>query len=530
MRLSFELSPPRSRDAVRGLFEAMASTLVGRSVSLQRTEYRGEDDRNGEGLCFVAKWTDGPITYEESLLNGSGNPRDRWGYELRLTLTLPQVTLRAGGDQGDFRSFTVVLEGTGRQWLALRKTLRRELGEKNDRSSTPWIAHEVLPALTAEGEAAEALALGRESLAGSEKKELYRDQIVAWLAANDPSSGGPAMRVREAPGVLEGWLALERSGDTSLTEVFARLCPYELTRWKAAGLPPGPWFAHPAWPLDRDPSDPGPWKTIHLTADHVWPSFVNSLSAALVGWSVGTDWQDVAGDWREGVDGWHWRTARRARVPVGATLPVVHVTLSGVRREPDEWKLDWEELMSRKFKETLTWSWIGSQRTGDALVIVERALPKRPNGTPESAGITFTVVGTSEFRERAEAAVIATSHLRWYPVDASQSLDPWTPRATSFPDARSALQATVSPERFARAEELLRCRCLQPGIGACEHRRELLGYAREDQRGETPEASARSAAWNAAFYSVGDRPELESMNRNLADAYRAHVRAAEYVA
>lgn len=241
------------------------------------------------------------------------------------------------------------------------------------------------------------------------------------------------------------------------------------------------------------------------------------------------DWQDVSGDWTEGADGWHWHVSRRARVPEGAKFPITHVTVDGVRREPHEWKLGWDKLESLQFRETITWSWIGGPKTGDALLIVTRSLPRRNNGSPEPAGITFTVVGSSEFKERAEAEVIKQSHLRWYPVAAGESLVQRHWDADGFADARAALEATVSPERFARGLELLSCRCVQPGVGYCPHRVEMLGYVREDERGETPAASAQSAAWNAAFFSVGDRPQLDSVRRNLGDAYRAHVRAAEYV-
>lgn len=149
MRLYFEFTQPRSRDAVRTVFEAMGSALMGRPISLQRVEYREESDRNGYTTCFVAKWTDGQITYDESLLNTDGNPRDGYGYELKLALTLPHVTLRASGDNNDFRSLTVEFPGRGREWLTLRDVLRRELGEECDRCAKSWIAYDVLPALTA---------------------------------------------------------------------------------------------------------------------------------------------------------------------------------------------------------------------------------------------------------------------------------------------------------------------------------------------------------------------------------------------
>lgn len=526
MRLYFQFTPPRSRDVIRGAFAAMASTLLGRTVVLQQVEHRKEEDRNGLGYCFFARWADGDVTYEESLLHASGNPRDGWGYALTLTLTLPGHTLRTEGSDDPLPWLGIQIDGGGRVWLQLRETLRRELGADSDRSAEPWIAYEVLPVLAAEGELTAALVLARESLALPDKNASHREDIVAWLAANDPASGGPAMRVKEAPGALDGWLALERSGDSTLSEAFARLCPFDLKRWRAAGLSPGPWFSHPAWPLERDASAPGEWKTIHLTADHVWPSVVDTLSKALTGWAPSTDWHDVHGESHDGLEGWRWHSSRRARVPDGAKLPVVHATLSGVRRDPEQWSLDWSELRSLKLKETLTWSWIGGPKTGDALVIVSRELPKRRYGTPEPAAIAFTVVGSAEFRERAEAAVIKETHYRWYPVPASESLKPWEFPREAFPNAHTALEATVPAARLARGKELLGCRCANP---TCEHRTEILRYVREDERGETPAATARSAAWNAAYFSVGVRPQLDSMNRCLAEAYRAHVRSTEYV-
>lgn len=523
MKVWFELNPPRELDGIRALFEVLASDVEGRPVKLSRVEHRGEQDLNGQGKCFVAKWADGAVTFDEQLINGDGNPRDYWSYQLTLTLTLPSLKLRGGGSDSAFREFSVDFEGTGAQWLTLRSALRRVLGEAADRSHDPWLARDVLPALVAEGKQETAVELARESLARSAQNAHFRDDIVAWLAANDPASADPAMRVREAPGAIEGWLELERSGATGLDEAFARLCPTEPARWKSAA----PWFAHPAWPLQRVAAPTGEWKTIHLSADHVWPSFINSLSVKLTGWQVGTDWQEVVSERPEGIDGWHWRVSRRARVPDGERLPRVHVTLSGVRRKPEDWNLDWEKLFSLAFEETITWSWIGGPATGDAVLVVERALPQQPHAVPVQAAITFTVVGTDAFRQQAEAAVLELSGLKWYPVSPEDSLKPPTAKTEPFADARAALKAIVSPERFARAEVLLQCRCQQPAIGVCEHRAELLNYAREDFMMETAAASARNAAWNAAYYSVGSRPEPEPMQRNLAKAASEHARAAE---
>lgn len=528
MRLWFELAEPRPRDDARGWFEAMATALSGRKVSLERREHWPTDDRNGLNHCFTARWSDGDITWEQELTHTDGNPRDGWGYALRLELEVGSVTVRASHHEGPFRSVSLDVDGTARDWLTVRATLRRELGEAADRCHLSYVAYELLPRLTAEGEHAAALALARESLAGSKQSESMREEIVAWLAANDPASAGPQMQVKEAPGALAGWLALERAGTPGLTEVFARLCPYELTRWRAAGLPPAPWFAHPAWPFERDDSAPSDWQTLHLTADHVSRAFLNELTAALTGWQENVDWQEVDGDWEDGRDGWRWSASRRARVPEGGHLPVVRATLSGARREPHEWKLDSERLMSLSLRETLTWTWIGGPTTGDAVVVVEHELPRRPNGTPEPSGFALTIVGTPEFRERARQAVRAQFPFRWHPVEARDSLKPWAPQTTTFPDVLTALEALVTPQRLARARELLTCRCPQP-IGYCAHRRELLGYSRESSLMGPPAEQALLAAWDAAFHSVGAQPRLESVERNLRDAWAAHVRAQEWV-
>ena len=101
MRLNFELPEPRSLVRLRASFEAMASTLVGRPITLKQTQRREEEDLNGEHRCFVATWSDGPVTFEERVLNGSGDPRERWGYlfELKpsaLFRTDPSVLSRSG--------------------------------------------------------------------------------------------------------------------------------------------------------------------------------------------------------------------------------------------------------------------------------------------------------------------------------------------------------------------------------------------------------------------------------------------------
>ena len=340
-----------------------------------------------------------PFTFEQTATTGDGNPYDGFVTHHFATLKLPGRTLRASDSTTNSHFSTLDIEVspcTGREWLTLRDLLRRELGAEHDRCSRPWLLSEVAPALAREGERDTALALARESLASSSPADPGRAELAAWLA------GSAKQQVLIAPAILEGWLELEREG-TAVFEALARLCPFDLQRWKGAGLTPAPWFAHPAWPLGRAPEAIGTWRSLPRAAVRACSGLAFAASDALSGWELTKDWTIVAGEPVPQTEGWSWHVSRRARYPEDAALPVVHVALVGLRQQPQE---------------LLTWSWLGGTKTGDVLLIVERK--PDPAGT-ELSGLAYTAVGSDEFRARADELLTRLSRgAQWVEVPAGQ--------------------------------------------------------------------------------------------------------------
>lgn len=529
MRLSFNLPEPRSMERLRAIFEKLASTLTGRPVSLQRLEHSVLEDLNGANACFTARWSDGPITWRERVTCGSGNPRDGYGYDLEFALVLPahELTLRSGGWDPVPSSMVIELNSNAREWLTLRELLRRELGPESDQSHVPWTTFDTVAVLSREGEQAAALELARECIQRAKSTDPFREEVISWLAAHDPSAGGAAMRVKEAPAMLEAWLELERQGDGSLSETFARLCPFELTRWRAAGHAPGPWFAHPRWPLERAQAEQSVWRTIHLTATHVEPGFSLQLGKELTGWEWGTDWRDLSAEWLPGLSGWRWQVSRRARYPEGAKVPVVHVQLSGVRRAPEEWELPFEQQCPRPYKETLRWSWLAGMNTGDVVVLAERGLPiPRRGASPSAAAIAYTAIGSAEFRSRAEAAVTRLTHLKWHPVELTQSLEPWKQPEPPFTDLPGALEAALPADDLARVRVLMQCKC---AARFCGHRVELSQTSHKHRFSHLPAQRARGGAWAAAAAMTSAPPDPEAAKERLREVHENLLHAAEYV-
>jgi hypothetical protein len=408
---------------------------------------------------------------------------------------------------------------SAREWLVLRETLRRELGAERDRCNVPGIITPVAKALARDGDVGTALALARACLAACKPTDSWREDLVAWLAQHDPAAGGAALRVKEAPMVLAGWLELERerAGDAKLTEALARLCPFDVKRWSAAGLPSAPWFSHPRWPLARTEDErAGPWRTLHLYPSQLNVNLAASCSRELTGWEWPADWSDVRGESLNTGTEFSWDVFRMARYRDGAELPTVQVSLLGLRGNP--------------FVEKLQWVWVPGQHTGDVLLIVERELPQ-PGAAPVRA-IAFTAVGSSEFRAQADALVTRVSRLRWYDAPAAECLEPWQPpEQRRFLDAdvrsavRAALAAAVPEEELASVEPLLGCTC----TGACEHQRQLMRVAGPGMFAQPPSVRARSTALMAAARVAGLAPDYEEVRRLLKLVELELVQAAEFL-
>ncbi len=513
MYLHFNLPEPRTMERVRVLFEKLASTLSGRTVSLQVSERKTLEDLNGQNACFTARWSDGPITWEESVTTSSGNPRDGYGYDIKLALVVGNHELKVNGGGWDPvpSPITIEVNTNAQEWLALRDVMRKELGAENDQGFVGSIAMNSLNELKRGGEHAAALELAKEAVTRAKPTDPYRAEVITWIAANDPFSGGAEMRVREAPAMLDGWLELERRGDTMLAQTFARLCPFDLKRWKAAGLPTAPWFDHPAWPFEREAAPEGEWRHVRFRPGIIGPGLAQRLGTQLTGWESGTHWDDLRGESPAGRDGWRWEVSRRARFPEGSKVPVAHVSLLGIRRAPEEWDLPLAQQYALDYRELLRWSWVSGMETGDVVMLIERTLPIPGRGLGTVA-FAFNVIGSNEFRARAEAAITKLTHLKWHPVSRSESVEPWKRPEPTFTDVEGSLRAALPPEEVARVQELMRCRCEAPH---CAHRMELRRVSQEYRNQHHPLAWARAAAWSA------DPERIREVHENL-------LHAAEY--
>lgn len=544
MWLTFSLPELKFETRLRELFERMGGALLGRTLMLTQARRVSTYDINGADACFEATWSDGDITWEVSATSADGNPRDGYGYVLSFTLKLPDGRLLRGSDSGYSPTPTQLqlrLENcTARDWLTLRALLRGELGPERDRCLSGYSIVTVAKTLVAEGDTATAVALTRECLAAVSPTESNHEQLIAFLAKHDLTAGGDAMQAREAPALLESWLALERAGDRTLGPVFARLCPFDPKRWTA----PAPWFAHPEWPWERGTPMEAEWRTVHVPANEVRMDLAPKAGHALTGWESFTDWRDVEGEQVEpnaegsdvgrepGRNGWRFSVARRARYAEKAKTPIVHTTLLGIRREPADWKLDWRELYQRPFTDRIRWSWLSGAEQGDVLLIVERERTRDAGRGLGPSGVAYTAIGSDAFRARAAEIVTQLTHYRWHAVSIEKSLDAFVvpPRrfdGEPFDATLRAMRAVLPPERLQRAEELLACRCVQTRY--CEHRVELLNASREEEYAHTPLARARSAAWHAAFDLTGASPDFEAANRHLRKLDHELMLAPEFM-
>ncbi|MFO0598982.1 MAG: hypothetical protein U0228_26980 [Myxococcaceae bacterium] len=489
---------------MRTLFEAMATLLARRTVKFAQQSKVSKPDPNFADACFDASWADGDVLFTESLTGADGNPRDGYGYQYALALQLGAVKVSASGFcwEPALDALTLSLQCSARDWVRVRELLRAELGVDRDRCLEPLVINSVAPALAADGQRDLAITLVRDCLARTAATKSGREELVAWLAANDVTAGGAALRVREAPMVLDGWLELERAGDSTLGETFARLCPFDRAR-----VPAAPWFGHPLWPLERGDAVEASWFTVHLGAGHVRTGLVFALSRELTGWEWLEDWSDVRGETVKAGGGWSWEVSRLAKFRPHASQPTVQVALRGARFEGD--------VLADK----LVWSWIPGVEAGDVVLVVERE-----QRHPQPAAIAFTALGSAAFRARAHELMTRLTRLRWHPVSIDASLIPWQPHAqTRFLEAdvrdavRAALLATLPPHEVPRVEALI----------AEKKQSDVLWLARDGMAAASPLERARSKALGAAANLIaGDEPEVR---RILALVDLELVQYAEFI-
>lgn len=544
MHLCFEPAT-LSLDPIREGFVALASALTGRTVVPSLTRRRTVSDPNHRDLTYAAEYADSDVVFEESVEGGEGNPRDGYGYEVTLVLTVQRAggavraALRSRGDAATPALFDVRIEGArATEFEALREAVRRVFGEAAERSGSPRMEHGAVARLLARPgrgvEPAQGSVARRDPppSAAAESAEL-----ASWLAERTPAGDE---QLRDAPAVLGVWLAARARPAASLSreeveEGITRLCPFDQGRLVAAGVPGMPWFTHPAWPLLADASGPivaTPWWRAHVEAERLGPDLPETVSASLTGWRTPADWREVEGEPPGfALAGWACTLRRHARYPSREhRLPRVRVTLTAARLLPGD--ASRPSPGKKELHERVEWSWIPGPETGDSCLILRRELGKRKGLEP--AALTWCVVGSEGFVAAANAALAGATPYRWHPCTAEDGFLPWVSTEgawlaasrgqpiAAMVDATLAAAGAAMEDRAFAASRLCRCREQE---GHCAHRSELLernGHWRKvvQESAEGPVAQGArvmEAAWNAAFCAAGAHARAD---RVLAAAVR----------
>lgn len=542
MHLSFALPPDRTADTVRAGFAALASELVGRPVVLTRAYWSPLDDQNGAGAAYRAQWADGDVTLDETVQSASGNPRDGYGYEfehtLRIAGTDPAVELRAcgGGWEPLPAQLDLTLRGVPAARLPqLRQTLCDLYGEAADRCAEPTLALANAEALAAAGEVETACAWAKQAIASSNRGSYGREQVVEWLARQAEPSLQLADQLREAPCQVPLWRAARAAPPSGwpapdIAEALRRLCPFD--RELAAA---GPWSVHPDWPGDPAAFDPDhTWQRAVIDGDHVPLWLVETAIGHLTGLVVGRDWQVVYGEMRPpDARRWAFSVQRKAAMPAGGRVPVVHVEMHATLRSAADWQLPPATLALTPPSARAQWHLVSCGDSGETAAFVWRTdLGERS----ERRQFAWTVTGSDAFAARVAKAVSDATPLRWRPCNASQALQP-VPR-TPVP-WMAGLAKLSAVERVAAAlrgidaqasdqalfaELVAQCKCSQPRNAFCVHKQRMLQRQREVEAigwqgssGERARQAARvlSEALGAAFEAIGDPVSAAAVDRRV---------------
>jgi len=417
MMLHFEPGSMTDDRAMAG-FDAIHRALGGTSALEQVARTSLPDQNCGPPRAFAARFEAPDAMLTVRVENGSGDPREGWGYlvSMRYERGRPGgpalVVLSAGGWEPFPNTFPVELAGVSSGELeTIRSALRALFGEASDRSGQPYVALSNVRAFEAAGDAPAARLWAREGVRDSKRSEWGRAELVDWLAKHECGAELAARRLREAPAVLDGWLAALKAPPVGFTpdalrEVLARLCPFDPARWPGEA----PWFAHPSWPFARREGS-GSWWRPAGDPSQVGAHLAESVSVAHCGWKTNVDWQALPGEMQDGIEGWRTRAFRQARYREATEHPTVRVDLSAVRRAPEDWRLPPSKLLRKPLKERITWTWLFGEVTGDALVVVRQE--RRGRSGMVEGGRCFTAVGSTQFQDYALRLVTETSRVPW---------------------------------------------------------------------------------------------------------------------
>lgn len=540
--ITLSFTPPRAYSLadLREAFGLLVGKWSGRAPEWrldQRTELPDANGPWGDNRTYEARYADdgSAAAVEERVVSGSGNPHDGYGYEVTSALRHGDRAVRFTGAGYDTALTSVNLEFTGctcGDIVAARALLRGLLGDDADRSDQPWLALANARTLEALGAPELARQWAKEGLDGSGATDYGHAQLAEWFARGVPGQDGLVMRLREAPGALEGWhdaLANPPPGFTraSVERVLAQLCPFTT---------PGPWSCHPDWPFPLVPGAEGEWRRLDLGAGPgaSLPALPAQLAAELTGLAPWKDWHEVHGEWLQGtVPAWRVLASRWARFSGGDdVVPRTWVTMQASQRAPADWKLPPSKLARKPVDAAVRWHFIAGTEPGDTCVLAEKSVRDVPLGT------ACAVVGSAAFQAQVDEALAKLTPYRWVPCAAAECF-PSEPRlqpawATADPgaDLPGFVQGVL---RGAGADndnvvDMVRaCRCPQPIIGYCEHRRQVLDEQRRHRDAARQAAGRRgcvveeaaAAALEAAFYAMGERPDLNAVRRCAESAAAA---------
>lgn len=381
-------------------------------------------DKNGTGETFAAQWNCGNARLDETVRNGSGDPREGWGYELSMILTAPhlKVTLHSSAWTQSNSSVQVTLEGSADAFLALRNALS-PLGK--DTTDQPYLAITNVQA-------------------AQESPDLVRALVTAALAYGPPgcagwrelltlheSFAGPNLerRLQESPEDADAWRAAahlpdeQRPSGLSAQRCMARahrLAPETAEVADVAYIEQirTVWTAHPLWPGRSLPAslrgwhalDPGP------SGGGFFPALVFQAIRALFpeappversGLYLKTPYPQ--GDAH--VTGEVW--ARYTNMGLALVC----------RREYRTWSAAWKKAaprartgMNPERQAIFTWIWDDEGDHQGLLLFVEHGA-KNAEGDYVPQGVQATWAGSPAFLERVKAALKQATPHPWQALE-----------------------------------------------------------------------------------------------------------------
>lgn len=456
---------------------ALANAFTGQQHPWQQQLHQTLEDRDYANACFRRELTRPDATLSALQESGDGNPRDGYGYQQRLTLTLhdPPLSFQAhnSGWEPSWRELHLSFQSNRTQDLQIaRDALRAALDPQRDRTMTAHTAHtnieqaRDLDPQTARAWLAEALTHGPS---GQALQRLLA--LDAQLNGNDPDK--LARRLRETPQDADAWRDPLADTHTAAHQVRARLdAPHPVSAWRRFedGLGPLPGRNNPIHEVERALwGEPLPYNT------HFGPN-ARELRAA----------------WTDGP------LPRLAIADTHRDHNTVTHTLSF-----------WGEHPTQR----LTLRWQLHTTSGRTLHL----------------GFAASIDGPPDFQSRALNALSHLGHGHWTPCLLTDLFAEQQPRDLTLADpalpprahaaALLAITAADTPDALAALRE---CRCSDY---ACTHARALIDLQRARQRDAQHPTSplaqhaayAQAAALGAALIALQD-PKKYNNHYNIRAA------------